>query len=525
MYSCGPMSCEAGSQCAAGRAANAAENPLCALCEKGLYEWGGECVECGDSTVGGRVFGVLLLMIVLVLLLHLLMAERKGRMDGNSQTSPRTGMKIALYFVQSIVLFAGSTITEVLSPFSFDFFGNMKTCWTRITPVEKLMLPFLLPYFALSFVWFLFFLQWSVYKIAKSVEASCRRPSRPKLSHFVLTFASLLLFTYNSITKTTFTFLNCRSVNLGDSEFSMVVDSAGADCSSTEYQQYRILVLLILLLHVVGLPLALALFLLRIWVRGRRKLTLGLHSGYLMDFFQGSYRGQVFFWEAVALARRTILVAVVVFTQQNNALKYGWLGILCVLILVAHMIVKPYFFAAVADSSSSSSLSADASGGGSRWWKVERINPNKVEFCSLVLLALLALLRAGVIDEGSNTDLIVFSVLVWPFVLLLLCWIVFLYWVTGGFSWITSRLSSSPDPPSAIEPRDAAPGKEVEMQPNPLHNSSNGECYLHVLGEGVALYCSADNTLSADVVECQTADGVPYFYNVATKSSSWDRPE
>lgn len=74
----------------------------------------------------------------------------------------------------------------------------------------------------------------------------------------------------------------------------LVASSPSVDCDESDYLKYRALMILILVFHVIGLPLAVFVFLMRYRHREERRLTIGRHSGPLVDFFLGPYKGSAF---------------------------------------------------------------------------------------------------------------------------------------------------------------------------------------------------------------------------------------
>jgi len=256
----------------------------------GLYPWGNACVEC-DNLSGSRLVGIFVLTLVLVLLAHWIV--RSVASDSNKQSiTGRTGtkstaLKVSLFFVQTVALIG---VADFLDVFALDFFGSAQTCFGRFDPLQKLVLPLLMPFCSFLYVPVLYSLQWGVWRSRVCGE----RVSRPIGTDFIRTSLALLLFTYNTITKTIFSYLNCREVMVNGETVLLVSSSPSVECSGSEYEGYRGLMVLLLITHVIGLPLATIVYLARYRCREMRRLTIGLNSGPLVEFLIGPYRGNAF---------------------------------------------------------------------------------------------------------------------------------------------------------------------------------------------------------------------------------------
>lgn len=247
-------------------------------------------------------------------------------------------------------------------------------------------------------------------------------------------------------------------------------------------------------------------------------------------------------WEAFAISRRTLLVAVFVFQETNGAVKYSWASILSVLFLLFHRHVEPFLSGSISSGVVERSSSAISTTSSQRSLpsisksatfiqKLQPLfDPNTLEYASLALLSLMTILRSGILEEGSNSDLVVMSLLVWPFIAVLIVWLISAAWTVAGTLLVKARNRFFPSKKLNDQPFVVETGNDYSLQPNPLLRAdipvepdipTPSSSSLQVTSPNRE---PASKPLPAGFAEYATEDGVPYYFNTQTKESLWEKP-
>lgn len=248
-------------------------------------------------------------------------------------------------------------------------------------------------------------------------------------------------------------------------------------------------------------------------------------------------------WEAFAITRRTLLVAVFVFEETNPGAKYAWAAVLCLIFLLAHQQVRPFLVVSPVDEKplqlkSTTSMESVPSLSRASSTLIARLkpafDPNVLESVSLVILSLMTILRSGVLSEGSSMDKVAMGLLLWPFAAVLVIWLVATAWkvaeslVSRVRTRFFGRRGAKDDFKSQDDLLNHTLGlPEVEMQPNPLLNQDVSSFPAPVAAPPLSLpsFIGTSSTpLPADFIECQTEDGLPYYFSKTSGESVWERP-
>jgi hypothetical protein len=317
------------------------QNPLCAKCQSDYVEFAGECVHC-PQTNSQLLAAQIILQFLMVYAIHLFAQTR----------SPL--LKIFFYYVQLVVLFFGDNTNFVnwLNIFQFkvtNAFYNL--CVINYTVPAKLFSSIITPIIAFGQLIVIGLLDWLVIKLT---NRSITRGNRDldglpdsgfafnvgKETHgfawsaYMRSFIALLLFTYQAITFTALTFLNCTTVG----QVEVVSAYPAFQCDSSEYNQIKPVFVICLILFTIGVPLYLASF----FIFRRNSMsdqTFFARYGFIWE----SYRSKYLWWELVYMARRLILIVVYVSTySKSRAYQYSWLSFCSVILLLMHMLCNPF---------------------------------------------------------------------------------------------------------------------------------------------------------------------------------------
>lgn len=319
-----PDQCLDNGGCAAGRLEG--HNPLCGKCQPQFYEWGGKCTYCDPNTQGERaalMFGLLIFLQVYVLVFHII-----------SQPSARGLTRIFIYFAQTAWLLVGNDHAwlSFFSIFNFNVFTTTRgLCVGTFMPITKLWLGVAGPVIGLIQLWLCAF-------IAFCLWVGNGNPWREfRTVPFLRTTLALLMFSYNTITYTVFSFLQC--VDAGGTR--VVRSSPSIECSGPVYDSYLVLALLLMIFIVIGGPLALLFFLIRnrqgIWEdRPEVRARLGL----LYEVYR---KKRSHYFEFVAQSRRTIYLGIVTTTTTSSRVdRYTALSLVSIGFLLLHVVMMPF---------------------------------------------------------------------------------------------------------------------------------------------------------------------------------------
>jgi hypothetical protein len=151
---------------------------------------------------------------------------------------------------------------------------------------------------------------------------------------YLLSLVQVLIVTYQGITQSAFTFFGCN--NFGH-ETSRLVEHTNIVCYTSEYWKWSILYFP-LIVYALVFPIAIIVFL-RIF---RSRLFTESFSERFGALYS-SYRPELYWFEGVALLRRTIIVgAAMLLSKFGNQITMFILGLLFGLFLVVNRVTKPF---------------------------------------------------------------------------------------------------------------------------------------------------------------------------------------
>ena len=159
------------------------------------------------------------------------------------------------------------------------------------------------------------------------------------------TFTSLLLLSYSRITQVVFEYLQCVQV----ADTSVVQAYPEIDCNSSKYMKWRAVIILLLVFFVIGLPIYLAIVLLRNYSSIRKcysadgTLDVSSNAFHRLGILFEPFDSYVPWWHAVILCRRMLTLAVLVFASPTDVgLRYALIGSLHCTSVVLNAICRPY---------------------------------------------------------------------------------------------------------------------------------------------------------------------------------------
>jgi hypothetical protein len=417
-YECLPGYCVAGGACGANRKP-AAQNPLCGECADGFYQWGAACVSCEGASArgGGLLFLLSLLLVALVWAVHRL-SQRAG-----------SEFKMAVYCVQIALLLvgdaesAGASVLQLLNLDALSVAGG--SCLAPISQHTRMLLAFLPQPVAWVALGVVALLEMAVRRLlllrrgARSqeeedgdgAEAAAAEGERGSTTQWVArgarfccgagaggarvrwveyrrSFVALFLMTFNATAVATFNYLNCVRVTLADAELHLVFAHPAVSCDSHQYRAW---------LWLPALALA-ELAALTAWVGWKLRRSQRKASGTVSAFslLREPYKPAFYWWELVGLARRTLIVAIVVFMAGDRAAQLLGVTLACLAALLLHNNALPYKEEAPPFAQSSDSC-------GERMARV--LAPNRLELAVLCYhLVLAAALNLAARPYGPSTS-------------------------------------------------------------------------------------------------------------------------
>lgn len=301
---------------------------LCAQCIEGLYDWGGECLNCEASTYV-PAFGALLVVIWLyVLVIH--------KISNPQEYSGDAGTKCFLFFTSTFRVITGNEVRWLQWLGLFDgeptSVTGGKVCYLPLDPSQKLVFQAAVPFMALGFLLLTSGLHWSLTK--------CRQRRDFSFKPYIRTICSLLIFSYTTISSTTFAYLDCKNFNLEDTgpEVLLVRTEPGLDCNTLEYKRNLniVYVFLGLVLVLPWMP----------WLLLRRHHSTGALKDMQskLGILYETYKLKHFYFESIALFRRTLYVLTLTspIISIDETLKSQLFVFWSVLFLLIQIFTEPY---------------------------------------------------------------------------------------------------------------------------------------------------------------------------------------
>jgi hypothetical protein len=326
-YKCLPGLCESGGQCAAGRR-DAAENPLCGMCERGLYDWGGHCQACHGYV--WRLLVILALLTVAVAFIHVMAQNAAGE------------MKIALNFTQVALLLANTdgsgSASRVFEALNVNLFSNAagSGCVAPVSQGTRMLLALLPLPLGLTLLALLA-------AAARAVHASrrCARggdEAQFDALPFKRSVVALYLCTYYAMSKAVFDYFNCDAVWWAGRELRLVHAYPQVECGQGLHRRVLPLFATVAAIQFGLIPAAL---LLALWRRARHHGARSLEAA-AVEVLTGVFRVRMSFWEVLSASRRAALAAVIVFLDDDRAAKLATASCLCIVFLLAHVAAAPF---------------------------------------------------------------------------------------------------------------------------------------------------------------------------------------
>jgi hypothetical protein len=331
--------------CANARLPASAPNALCGRCEADHSEWGGACVACTHVN-GGLLAAFLLVSLLWIMVLHVLSQQSSA------------DVRILLFYLQLLALVCqnGSGYFSWLSLFDLnavsavgDSQSSNTLCPMPVDALQKLLLGIYVPLINVALLLLVFALHGTVWLYARSHPDRCCGRALPSAfvayvwpsgakhhkSPYIRTAFGLFVSLVNPVTLTAFQFFSCTALAPG----TRVVTAAPAiDCDSASYKSALAGVWLVFCAVVIVFPLVLVFLLLRAWRGGRLHSDekFRLRYGITFEVFRPSF----FLWEAQIVARRVLLVALVVFVPRPTS--YALVSLCLLIFLFMQLTLAPY---------------------------------------------------------------------------------------------------------------------------------------------------------------------------------------
>lgn len=204
-----------------------------------------------ENPNGGLVAASVVLSCTFVLVLHAL-----------AQTEDDSLLASLLFLLASLSFLIGPHRRWLswLSWFNFDASqsGGFGLCLVPMTPVQSAILSLLGPYLQITQLWLIALPHWLIKRrrhILRQSKSEQATELRAFLRGHCRTAMHLLLASYTSAVRGTLDSLLCVEI---DSETSVVFETPAINCRAPDYASLRAVVYLVLILHVAGLPLLLA---------------------------------------------------------------------------------------------------------------------------------------------------------------------------------------------------------------------------------------------------------------------------
>eukprot|EP00003_Mantamonas_plastica_P032823 TRINITY_DN910_c0_g1_i6.p1 TRINITY_DN910_c0_g1~~TRINITY_DN910_c0_g1_i6.p1 ORF type:complete len:2849 (-),score=805.55 TRINITY_DN910_c0_g1_i6:52-8598(-) len=342
--------------------------PLCSLCAPGYGRFGVECSVCGEQA-GSWVLVILAILAICAMLAFLVKTASVERSKNG------TVMKVLLNYLQ-VIAFVGD-LSVRWPPLIIALFSLMRVSLFSLNlhPVDCSMGPDFYDRFTAYMFFpvvavfgpgtFYFLYYWGrralsfVMKdvwlyINKNTMMANQNPwiktkehwqefARHCKKRFLLAALIAMFLAHPIITKNGFQMFNCVTYydgipgEAGTKSFRYVAEDLSIDCETPEHKEWELIATLVVTLYCGGVPL-LAVFIL--W-RNRTEL----HTRKVQDkyrFLYDGYKTHRFYWEAVIMVRKVLIVSVVVLYREK-ALSQLYASLWVVFAaLIAHLIARPY---------------------------------------------------------------------------------------------------------------------------------------------------------------------------------------
>lgn len=340
-------------------------NPLCGECEFGYTEWNRECVICdGRGNVGLIILfvGIAWIFVVAMIIIH------RYRASGH--------VKIILYFIATIRFMLGPEYYWLgwlgVMDFNPEAVASGDSCVANFDPFEKMALQILIPVFFLALLIMTLIISYFFGHLPRRIYNRCREGERSipggpispgdentedfdrygnpivrgfPWNDFVRASMAILVFSYTAVSSVVFSFLNCVTTPDGDRVF----DSPAISCDSDRYKGWVVGIYILLIFPVIGFPLV-VLFGLQyakkhgycIMDDSQRTSPKAILFHARFSFLYETYREKYYWWEAVALVRRSLLVALGILLWDYPLDAQQGFAVFNLLVMLAQASSRPF---------------------------------------------------------------------------------------------------------------------------------------------------------------------------------------
>jgi len=189
-------------------------------------------------------------------------------------------------------------------------------------------------------------IHWYYIKYRKPLQ---QQPLNDFINPYIRTSFAILLFSYSMITTMCFEYLTCVQAGLN----KVVFTAPSIRCTDDKYHRWKSLIILLVIFPVIGLPIlfAILLFYYRKAIALYDPMTQSINPqstpeektivsrlGILFD----NYRQKRYYWEVLALSRRTLVIGLGNALVGLPAIRYQILVVLNVVILLLQVFYRPF---------------------------------------------------------------------------------------------------------------------------------------------------------------------------------------
>eukprot|EP00004_Rigifila_ramosa_P021075 TRINITY_DN5544_c0_g1_i1.p1 TRINITY_DN5544_c0_g1~~TRINITY_DN5544_c0_g1_i1.p1 ORF type:complete len:1867 (-),score=363.84 TRINITY_DN5544_c0_g1_i1:44-5644(-) len=302
---------------------------LCAVCDSGYGPIGDQCLRCPSTAI--NVF-LLFLMVCLVLVVMSIMV--RSSLDDEGVLS--TLVKILVTHIQAMAFIGNFSVSwpvgfrsllEGITMFAANS-GISIRCLLNMQYYDRLLVVFLLPVIVVVLVAFAFAALLSTKKVLRhSFQLSSYRQK------FWTTVLFVLYILHPSILNEVVAFFNCVKVG----SRSYLQSDMSVSCDTTTYMSWRILTIVYLVVYCIGAVLFVVGLL---WRRREQFFAQDKELLRRFQFLTSGYLPQFFYWEALLMAQKLVLVLIAVFFSVWLQIFFGVWSL--ILFYELHLICKPF---------------------------------------------------------------------------------------------------------------------------------------------------------------------------------------
>eukprot|EP00003_Mantamonas_plastica_P005457 TRINITY_DN1438_c0_g2_i1.p1 TRINITY_DN1438_c0_g2~~TRINITY_DN1438_c0_g2_i1.p1 ORF type:complete len:2790 (-),score=923.47 TRINITY_DN1438_c0_g2_i1:15-8384(-) len=336
--------------------------PLCSVCAEGYGKFGVTCTPCGATETSW-------VLVILAIFLVCLMLSFLVKTASVERSKNATILKILLNYLQ-VIAFVGDlsvrwprAIVEMFQMMRLSLFSlNLHPVDCSIGPTyyERFVTYMVFPFLAFigPFVWFCIYYLYRRYIRPPITDAwkerrkskqtygqgeeekpwlmtpeNIKELQRQCKTQYGLTVLIATFLAHPIITKNSFQMFNCVDFD----GFKFVAEDLSVSCDTAEHQFWTAMAVIMVCLYCTGVPV-LAVVLL---YRNRHQL----HTKKVQDryrFLYDGYKTTRFYWEAVVMIRKVLIVMVIVFYREKPLTQlYSSLWVIFAA-LIAHLFARPF---------------------------------------------------------------------------------------------------------------------------------------------------------------------------------------